>query len=150
MFRKLLATLGLAALFALPLHAQATPDVAQTIKDLENQWGASMSAGNWDAVATFLTPDFISTGPDGKRLDRATYIANGKNSGNKVDWKPVPSATVLVSGGTAVHLGETTYSVTTKKGKVSRFHEVWTDTWVRQADGRWLCIASQYVDHPVK
>ena len=150
MYRKLLATLGLAALSALPLHAQASTDVAQTIKDLENQWSASMSAGNWDAVATFLAPEFIATGPDGKRIDRATYIANHKSDGNTYSWSPTSSATVLVSGGTAVHLGEATYSVTTKKGKVSRIHEVWTDTWAMQANGQWLCIASQYVDHPVK
>ena len=29
-------------------------------------------------------------------------------------------------------------------------HQVWTDTWVRQANGMWLCVASQWVEHRVK
>ena len=60
---------------------------------------------------------------------------------------PTPS---LVSGSTAVHLGEGTFTVTTKKGKVTHIHQVWTDTWIRQANGMWLCVASQWVEHPVK
>ena len=150
MIRTTLKTLALVAFAALPLQAQDSAAVAKSINDLEVQWGASISAGNWDAVATFLAPGYVITGGDGKRVDRAGYLANFRDSGNKYSpWTAGPY-TVSVSGGTAVHLGEATYSITSKKGKVTRIHEVWTDTWVRQANGQWLCVATQYIDHPLK
>jgi len=150
MIRKLLVAMGLAALVTVPVHAQAAPDVAKTINDLETQWGAAMSAGSWDAVPKFLTPDYVVTDQAGKRLDRSAYIAAMKSSGETMSpWTAGPYK-VLVSGGTAVHLGEATFTRTTKSGTVTKIHEVWTDTWIRQADGKWLCMATQYVDHVVK
>ena len=149
MLRKLLVVLGLAALASAPVQAQDSAAVAKAINDLEGQWGASMSAGNWAAVQTFLTPDFIITGQDGKRIDRATYVSS-MGGGDKLSIMTPGPYTVLVHGGTAVHLGEATFTRTDKKGKVTRIHEVWTDTWVRQANGQWLCMASQYVDHVLK
>lgn len=150
MIRKLLAVLGLAALSTLPLQAQDSATVAKAINDLEVQWGASLTAGNWDAVATFLAPGYTFTGGDGKRLDRAAYLAGLRDNGNKYSTMTAGPYTVLVSGGTAVHFGEATFSVTAKNGKVTRIHEVWTDTWVRQASGQWLCVATQAVQHTVK
>jgi len=149
MLPKLLVVLGLAALATTPLQAQDNATVAKTINDLEVQWGASMSAGNWAAVQTFLTPDYIITGEDGKRIDRATYISS-MGGGDKLSTMTAGPYTVTVSGGTAVHLGEATFTRTDKKGKVTKIHEVWTDTWVRQANGQWLCMATQYVDHVLK
>ena len=162
MIRNILPALTLATLAALPLQAQApapapaqapaqdSATVANAVNDLERQWGASISAGNWDAVATFLAPGYTITGEDGKRMDAAAYLAAGRDSGTK--YGPMESGpyTVLVSGNTAVHFGEATFTQTTKKGKVTRVHEVWTDTWVLQANGQWRCVATQYVEHVVK
>lgn len=151
MIGHFLRTLGMAALVAAPLQAQQdSATVAKNINDLETQWGASLSAGNWDAVATFLAPGYVMTGGDGKRVDRAAYLANFRDSGVKYSASTAGPYTVIVSGGTAVHLGEATFSVTSKNGKVTRVHEVWTDTWVLQANGMWLCVASQLIDHPLK
>ena len=151
MIRHLLRTLGLTALVAVPLHAQQdSATVAKSINDLELQWGASISAGNWDAVGTFLAPGYVTTAGDGKRVDRAGYLANFRDSGVKYSPMSAGPYTVIVSGNTAVHLGEATFSTTSKKGKVTRIHEVWTDTWVRQANGQWLCVATQLIDHTLK
>lgn len=150
MIRKLLVVLSLAALASAPLQAQDSATVAKTVNDLELQWGASISAGNWDAVGTFLAPGYIMTGGDGKRLDATAYIAGMRTSGDKYSPMVGGPYTVLVSGGTAVHFGEANFSVTSKKGKVTRIHEVWTDTWVRQANGQWLCVATQMIDHVLK
>ncbi len=152
MLRKTLLALGLAALATVPLRAQApaATDVAKTINDLEVQWVASLAAGNWDAVQSFLTPDFIGTGEDGKRLDRAAYIASLRDSGVKFSHYTNGPYSVLVNGGTAVHLGEATYTSTANNGKATKIHLVWTDTWVLMPNGQWLCIAAQYVGHELK
>jgi ketosteroid isomerase-like protein len=149
MIRKLLVTMGLAALVALPLHAQDSASVAKAVNDLEGQWAVSLTAGNWTAVGTFLAPNYVATDGTGKRMDRAAYLASVSGAGT---FSNVTNGayTVLVSGTTAVHLGEGTFTVTTKKGKVSHMHQVWTDTWVRQANGMWLCVASQWVENKVK
>ncbi len=152
MLRKTLFALGLVALTTLPLRAQApaAADVAKTINDLEVQWVVSMAAGNWTAVESFLTPDFVGTDGDGKRADRAAYIAGMRDGGLTFSNVSSGPYTVLVNGNTAVHLGEGTRTVTTKNGKATRIHTVWTDTWVRMPNGQWLCIAGQYVEHVLK
>jgi len=149
MLRKLLVVLGLAALAALPLQAQDSAAVAKSINDLELQWGASISAANWTAVASFLAPGYMATDGTGKRLDRTAYIASVKDAGALSNNTQGPYS-VVVQGSTAVHLGEATYTVTTKNGKATRYHQVWTDTWVLMPNGQWLCIASQYVEHTLK
>jgi ketosteroid isomerase-like protein len=150
MLRKLLVVLGLAALATVPLQAQVSTDMGKTINDLEAQWGASIMAGNWAAVESFLTPDFVFTDGAGKRTDRATYITGLRDSDTPVSNLQVGPYTVLVNGNTAVHLGEATWTQTDKKGTVKKFHEIWTDTWVLQANGMWLCMAAQSVNLPVK
>jgi ketosteroid isomerase-like protein len=150
MLRKLLVVLGLAALAAVPLQAQDSATVAKAVNDLEVQWGASIVAGNWAAVESFLTPGFVFTDGAGKRVDRAAYIAGLRDSGDRLSNLAGGPYTVLVSGNTAVHLGEATWTVTDKKGKVTKNHEVWTDTWVLQANGMWLCMAGQSVSSSVK
>lgn len=149
MIRKLLVTLGAAALAALPLHAQDSATVAKAVNDLEGQWAVSLSAGNWTAVGTFLAPNYMATDGAGKRMDRAAYLASLGAAGT---FSNVTNGayTVLVSGTTAVHLGEGTYTVTSKKGKVTHMRQVWTDTWVRQANGMWLCVASQWYEQKLK
>ncbi len=148
--RRFLPFLALLTLASLPLAAQTDSAVAKAVNDLEVQWGASMGAGNWDAVQSFLTPDFVGTTNEGKRLDRAAYIASLRDSGVRFSNITAGPYTVLVRGGTAVHLGEWTITVTPKNGKATRVHMVWTDVWVLQPNGQWLCLTSQVVEHPLK
>ena len=149
MIRHLLRTLGLAAVVAVPVHAQQdSAAVAKSINDLEVQWGVSIDAGNWDAVATFLAPEYMATNGAGKRMDRAGYLASLKDAGTSSNSSNGPY-TVVVHGSTAIHLGEATYTLT-KNGKATRYHLVWTDTWIVMPNGQWLCIASQGVEQKLK
>lgn len=162
MRRFFLPTLAMAGLISAPVRAQDTPQgpaqaptqdsaaVARAINDLEVQWGASLAAGNWDAVGTFLAPGYISTDDAGKRMDRSATLADLRRMGEKYSTPTMGPYTVLVSGNSAVHFGEATYTVTSKKGQVKRVHTVWTDTWIRQPSGLWLCVAGQSVTHPAK
>jgi ketosteroid isomerase-like protein len=150
MIRASFLAMSLAAVAAIPLHAQAAPDPAKTINDLEVRWGASMAAKNWAATESFLSPDFFITDGDGTRKDRTAYMSFLKDSGTTLSDIVSGPYRVVVSGGTAIHLGEWDYTVTDKEGKATRQHEVWTDTWVLMANGQWLCIAVQYMDQPIK
>ncbi len=150
MLRKLLVVLGLATLSTLPLRAQDSAAVAKAVNDLEVQWAASLTAGNWDAVATFLAPGYTFTGGDGKRLDRATYLAGLRDKGDRFSTWTAGPYSVMVSGNTAVHFGEASYAVTAKNGRTTKIHEVWTDTWMLQPNGMWLCVATQSIQHTVK
>jgi ketosteroid isomerase-like protein len=150
MIRKLLVALGLMALVTLPLHAQDSATVARAINDLEAQWGVSLAAANWTAVESFLAPGYIATDGAGKRIDRATYIAGLRDGGVKYSDVRNGPYTVIVNGNTAVHLGEGTLTMTSKKGKVTHVRTVWTDTWVRMPSGQWLCIAGQFVETRLK
>jgi ketosteroid isomerase-like protein len=150
MIRKLLLAAGLTALATLPLHAQDSASVARAINDLEAQWGVSLAAANWTAVASFLAPGYMVTDGTGKRIDRATYLAGLQNDVVKYSDVKNGPYTVIVNGTTAVHLGEGTLTTTTKKGRVSHIRTIWTDTWVRMPNGQWLCIAGQFVETKVK
>jgi ketosteroid isomerase-like protein len=56
--------------------------------------------------------------------------------------------TVLARGSAAVLLGSGIETVTRRDGTLTRFRQVWTDTWVRQDDGSWQCLATQWVELP--
>ena len=53
-----------------------------------------------------------------------------------------------VSWTAAVLLGAGTETVTRRDGTLTRFRQVWTDTWVKHEDGSWQCLASQRVELP--
>ena len=51
---------------------------------------------------------------------------------------------------TAVHLGEANRMSTGSDGGSILVHVVWTDTWVRTSDGRWVLLAAQVAVAPAK
>ena len=150
----MLRTLRLAAAFAvlgaLPLHAQSDAAVSKGIHDREVQWRTAISLGNWDAVETFMAPDFMMTKADGTRLNRAEYLKFLQRGTTTFAPVPDPEYKVLVYGQTAVHLGEANRMSTGSDGGSILVHVVWTDTWVRTGDGRWICLAAQTALAPAK
>lgn len=149
MIRTLCVTL-LLCLAGLPLAAQSDAAVSKGIHDREVQWRTAISLGNWAAVETFMGPDFVMTNADGSRLDRARYLKELKRGVTTFAPVPDPDYQVLVYGQTAVHLGEANLMTTGSDGASLLVHVVWTDTWVRTADGQWVCMASQYAYAPTK
>jgi ketosteroid isomerase-like protein len=149
MLRTLCASL-LFLLGAAPLAAQSDAAVSKGIHDREVQWRTAISIANWSAVETFIAPDFVMTNPDGSRLDRAKYLKELERGATTFAPVPDPDYKVLVYGRTAVHLGEANLMTTGSDGASLLVHVVWTDTWVRTADGQWVCLASQYAYAPAK
>jgi ketosteroid isomerase-like protein len=149
MLRTISATL-LLALAALPLTAQSNEAVGKGIHEREVQWRTAISLANWAAVETFMAPDFVMTNADGTRLDRDAYLKELQRGTTTFAPVPDPTYRVLVYSQTAVHLGEANLMTTGSDGASLLVHVVWTDTWVRTTDGRWICLASQYAYAPAK
>jgi ketosteroid isomerase-like protein len=147
--RMLLATVAL-ALFALPVRAQSDDRVAvEKIKENEAQWGAAMVRQDWATIERMVAPEFVATDGAGKRTDRAAYMAMLQTGGMSFSNLQLGPEQVIVNGNTAIHAGEATMTVKMPDGTTGKYHVVWTDTWVKDKDGKWLCIASQAVEHPI-
>lgn len=144
MLRTLRLFVPLALLAALPLQGQSDAAVAKGIHDREVQWRTAISLANWSAAESFMAKEFVVTTPDGTRMDRAKYLKELQRGVTTFAAVPTPEYKVLVNGRTAVHLGEANQMATGADGVGTHMHVVWTDTWVRTEDGRWVCLASQY------
>lgn len=129
------------ALAALAAPARAQDSVAAQLKRFEDAWAAADLTKDTVPVARMLASSYVSAGSDGRLMDRAqqlehirtdtTHYLSAANAGYRV-W---------IYGTTAVISGVFTVSSRGTGGvAVQRFR--WIDTWVRQSDGRWLCVAS--------
>jgi len=150
MIRPALLALALTSLAALPAGAQSDAAVSKGIHAREVQWRTAISLGSWSAVESFLAPEFVMTLADGTRLDRSAYLKELEKGTTSYAPVPEPDYEVLVYASTAVHLGEAYLMATGTDGARIRIHVVWTDTWVRTADGQWVVLASQQASGPDK
>jgi ketosteroid isomerase-like protein len=148
MVRRMLIAAATLVLVGMPIRAQSDPADVEKIKAMETQWADAMVRGEWVTIEKMIAPGFLGTDGTGKRYTKAEYMSMMKTGGMSFsDMQPGPS-NVIVSGNTAVHTGEATVTVKMPDGTTNRIHSVWTDTWVKGKNGKWLCIAGQWVDHP--
>ncbi len=145
--RSLAVALALSALVAGAAAAQSDAAIGKSIHDREVQWRTAISLGNWSAVETFMAPDFVVTDQNGSRMTRTEYLKALQRGDVTFAAVPSPQYKTVVFGRTVVHLGEANLMATGKDGSSVRMHIVWTDTWVRTADGQWVCLASQYAEY---
>ena len=126
-----------------------TPAAAQdaaVIKELmrlEDVWAASIAKKDGAAIGQLLAPNFLSMDSSvGRVVDKAS-IVNDTNA-SKDTYVSVKASDYKgqVFANTAVIVGTTTLITKGVKGNDTR-RVAWTDTWMKQADGKWLCIASQ-------
>ena len=135
-----LCLLGALLLSGTQLVAQDAA-VVKELSRLEDVWAAASVKKDGAAVGRLLAPRFLSMGEDGRMMDKAAMIqgvntdkeayVSGSNSGYKVQ----------VFGDTAIIVETFATVVKTTAGTETR-RWVWTDTWMKQTDGQWLCIAS--------
>ena len=115
---------------------------ARELMRLEDAWGAAQMRRDGGAVGRMLMGDFAFTGPDGSRLTKAQLVVDIIGSRTVYVAGANSEYRVRAHGGAAVITGLWTATVRTAKGvEVRRYR--WTDTWIKQADGRWLCLAGQ-------
>jgi ketosteroid isomerase-like protein len=113
----------------------------QAVAGLEQKWIDAAKASNPDMLAPLLADKFINTGSDGKVIDRAETLANVK--GSKWQTNQISDVKVTVHGNTAIATGTWVGKGTDQKGNPVDTRERWTDTWMKMANGKWQCVASQ-------
>jgi uncharacterized protein (TIGR02246 family) len=129
--------------FASPSMPRPVQDaVVREISRLEDAWAAAEVKRDGEAVGQLLGEDFLYTSPDGALHTKAQLIHHVSTSQTQRISAVGSDYRVKVYGNTAVIHGVVTMTVKTAAGtEQNRFR--WTDTWVKQADGRWLCVAAQ-------
>jgi ketosteroid isomerase-like protein len=132
-----LLTLGSAA----RSQAQTTGGTEKAVAALEEQWLQSQKTNNPDLVAPLLADKFVSTGADGKVMNKAEALANAKAT--KYVSAEYEGVKVTVFGDTAIATGGFKGKGTDASGKPMDVHERWTDTWVKMSNGKWQCVATQ-------
>ena len=119
--------------------APASGAVAKALIDLENQWVKASKESNGDALAALLAEDFVALDSDGTQRTKADVVARTK----KAKWtvNQIGDVKVSVHGDSAIVTGSWTGQGTDGGGQKIDAKERWVDTWVKMADGKWLCVA---------
>ena len=117
-------------------QAQTTGGTEKAVAALEEQWLQSQKTNKPDLVAPLLADKFVSTGADGKVMNKAEALANAKAT-------KYEDVKVTVFGDTAIATGGFKGKGTDGSGKPMDVHERWTDTWVKMPNGKWQCVATQ-------
>jgi ketosteroid isomerase-like protein len=119
---------------------QAAGTTEKAVLALENQWLKSQKTNNPDLVAPLFADKFISTGNDGKVMNKADSIADAKAT--KLTFAEYEDMQVTVFGDTAIATGGAREKGTDSAGKPLDIHDRFTDTWVKMPDGKWQCVAT--------
>jgi len=138
--------LGLAGLLALgsasyALAQQARDSTESAIAALENQWLQSEKTNNPDLVAPLLADKMVETTSEGKFHGRTESLADAKATKYaSADYEDVK---ISVFGDAAIATGGFKGKGIDENGKPFEAHLRWTDTWVKMANGKWQCVATQ-------
>jgi ketosteroid isomerase-like protein len=114
---------------------------------LEKAWMQAQQTNNYEALDPALADNFVQTGGNGKvTTTKAAALADAKT----ITWKNVDYSEMkfVVHGDTVIATGYFRGKGTDAEGKPVDERERFTDTWVKMADGKFQCVASQ--DTPVK
>lgn len=137
-----LVSVSLACVAAELKPVAAQDAVVKEICRLEDAWAAAEVKRDGAAVGQLLTEDFLFTDPDGALLSKPQLIQVVSTSKAERISEVGSDHHVKVYGNTAVIHGIVTI-VDKVEGGTQQVRLRWTDTWVKQTDGRWLCVAAQ-------
>lgn len=139
--RKSLAWAPLAAMMMMSAAAALAAETdEQAVKNNELTWMKSQQSNNVDLVAPLFADNIVETTGEGKVFSgKAAVLADAKTqTWSSVDYTDLK---VMVIGRTAVATG-TFVGKGTSGGKALDARTRFTDTWVKGADGKWLCVAT--------
>jgi len=121
-------------------QAQKNAGTEKDIADLEQQWLKAQRTNDVKLLEPLLADGFTNTSSDGKVANRAEAIAEAKATKyTSVDYLDLK---VMVSGDTAIAIGNFRGKGTDPSGKPIDANERFTDTWAKMANGKWQCVAS--------
>jgi ketosteroid isomerase-like protein len=111
------------------------------LRAIEEKWDAANMKGDAAALDAIFADGFISTSPEGKVRTKAELLAQLKSGDIKYQSAKADDLKIVVHGGTAVVNGRWTGKFV-EKGKTVDATERFTDTFARQSDGQWRCVAT--------
>ncbi len=126
----------------------ATPGAdEQAVTAAEQQWLKAQQTNNVELLAPLLADKVVETSDEGKVFaGKDAVLADAKSeiwsSADYTDLK------VAVFGHTAIATGAFVGKGKDATGKPLDVQVRFTDTWVKMADGKWLCVATH--DSPLK
>jgi hypothetical protein len=116
--------------------------VLKELSRLEDVWATATMKKDGTAVGRLLAPKFLSMSDDGRVKDKSTLIQEVTNDKETYVSASNTGYKVQVFGDTSIIIGTFTGVVKTATGNETR-RWAWTDTWMKQPGGQWLCIAGQ-------
>jgi ketosteroid isomerase-like protein len=119
----------------------------QAVTAAELQWLKSQQTNNVDLLAPLLADKVVETSGEGKVfVGKDAVLADAKSeTWSSVDYTDLK---VTVFGNTAIATGTFVGKGKDAAGKPLDERVRFTDTWVKMAGGKWLCVATQ--DSPIK
>lgn len=123
-------------------RAEASGNVGETIKQLEQQWESAIAKHDTSIIDRVVADDFVGVSSTGRIGDKSTLIYEAKRDKNTYKTASARQMTVHTFGShVAVVLGLTKESGTTASGRPFDHTYRFTDTWMER-DGTWQCIAA--------
>jgi ketosteroid isomerase-like protein len=118
----------------------------QAVIAAEHQWLKAEQTNSPELIAQLSADKIAETSEDGEVLyGKDAVVADAKTDHwSSADYK---SLKVTVFGNTAIATG-VFVGKGTSGGTPIDAHVAFTDTWMKQANGKWLCVAAQ--DSPIK
>jgi ketosteroid isomerase-like protein len=123
-----------------PPSSVADLNVVATMKQLAQDWGDSIVAGDVEKLARILADDWSNFGASGKPMGRDSFLDSLKAGKHKLESFELGPMDVKVLGDVAVVQGIVTEK-RTDDGKDTSGKFVWMDVFVKRAD-KWVCVRS--------
>jgi ketosteroid isomerase-like protein len=127
-----------------PTVTQQVGEREQTERELvmlENEWARADTANDSSLLNKMLSPEFVGTLGAGKVRSRREWIDDSQKESMKSAVKTEMQVRVITDSlaiVTGVKITAGSEKDGTEIGHVDRF----TDTWSKNAEGRWQCVAS--------
>jgi len=122
-----------------PKPASQDPGVADTIKQLEQNWADAMTVVDIPKLSQIVADDWISGYP-GKTSTKANFLDDVKSGKHKLEACEFGPREVKVLGDVAVLQGSVT-ETRIADGQRSTFRVAYMDVWVKRGD-RWVVVRS--------
>jgi uncharacterized protein (TIGR02246 family) len=111
------------------------------IKQVEQDMGDAMVAGDIDKLSQIYADDFATVGSSGKVITRETLLNDFKSFHDKLEWFENGPMDVRVFGNVAVANG-TVKEKRTRDGKDTSGEFVWMDL-LKKREGKWVVVGSE-------
>jgi ketosteroid isomerase-like protein len=123
----------------IPSQAQAKDvSVVDTIKQLEQDMGNAMVAGDIDKLSQIYADDWATVGSSGKVITKETLLTDFKSFHDKLEWFENGPMDVQVFGNVAV-ASASVKEKRTRDGKDTSGEFVWVDL-LENRGGKWVVV----------